>query len=139
MGSGALEGTRAAELAFRGFAQAGRTPVLEASARWAKLSMISAITNRGEIAFQIIEGTINAERFIELLERLTASYAISKRFSVFGAVKNLTGERYIASLRQGRGRDSRRKDLPPLLTARRRTWAGCRRPRGPITCKNCPM
>ncbi len=114
MGSGALEGTRAAELAFRGFAQAGRTPVLEASARWAKLSMISAITNRGEIAFQIIEGTINAERFIELLERLTASYAISKRFSVFGAVKNLTGERYIASLRQGRGRDSRRKDLPPF-------------------------
>lgn len=32
--------------------------------------MISAITNRGEISFQIVEGTINTERFIEFLERL---------------------------------------------------------------------
>lgn len=55
---------------IRGFAPAGRTPVLEVSARWAKLSMISAITNRGEISFQIVEGTINAERFIEFLGRL---------------------------------------------------------------------
>jgi len=66
---------------IRGFAPAGRTPVLEASARWAKLSMISAITNRGEIAFQIVEGTINAERFIEFLERLITS-AASKVFLI---------------------------------------------------------
>lgn len=32
---------------------------------------------------------------------LTANYAFSKKFSVFGAVKNLADERYIASLRQG--------------------------------------
>jgi len=43
--------------------------------------MISAITNRGEIAFQIVEGTINAERFIEFLERLIAS-AASKVFLI---------------------------------------------------------
>ena len=55
---------------IRGFAPAGRTPVLETPARWGKLSMISAITNRGEISFQIVEGTINTERFIEFLERL---------------------------------------------------------------------
>ena len=66
---------------IRGFAPPGRTPVLEASARWAKLSMISAITNRGEIAFQIVEGTINAERFIEFLERLITS-AASKVFLI---------------------------------------------------------
>jgi transposase len=66
---------------IRGFAPAGRTPVLEASARWGKLSMISAITNRGEIAFQIVEGTINAERFIEFLERLIAG-ATSKVFLI---------------------------------------------------------
>ncbi len=54
----------------RGFAPAGRTPVLDMPARWDKLSMISAITNRGEISFQIVEGTINTERFIEFLERL---------------------------------------------------------------------
>ncbi len=55
---------------IRGFAPAGRTPVLEMPARWGKLSMISAITNRGEISFQIVEGTINAERFIEFLAHL---------------------------------------------------------------------
>lgn len=55
---------------IRGFAPAGRTPVLEIPARWPKLSMISAITNRGEIAFQIVEGTINTDRFIEFLGRL---------------------------------------------------------------------
>ena len=54
----------------RGFAPAGRTPVLDMPARWDRLSMISAITNRGEISFQIVEGTINTERFIEFLERL---------------------------------------------------------------------
>lgn len=32
---------------------------------------------------------------------LNAHYAVNKQFSVFGAVKNLTDERYIASLRQG--------------------------------------
>ena len=32
---------------------------------------------------------------------LTASYDVSKQFRVFGAIKNLTDERYIASLRQG--------------------------------------
>lgn len=66
---------------IRGFAPAGRTPVLEASARWGKLSMISAITNRGEISFQIVQGTINAERFIEFLERLIED-ASSKVFLI---------------------------------------------------------
>jgi Fe(3+) dicitrate transport protein len=32
---------------------------------------------------------------------LSAHYAVDKQFSVFGAIKNLTDERYIASLRQG--------------------------------------
>lgn len=32
---------------------------------------------------------------------LTANYSVSKQFSVFGAIKNLTDKRYIASLRQG--------------------------------------
>ncbi|WP_044413906.1 TonB-dependent receptor family protein [Thiomicrospira microaerophila] len=32
---------------------------------------------------------------------LTASYKVNKQFNVFGAVKNLTDERYVAGLRQG--------------------------------------
>lgn len=54
----------------RGYAPVGKTPVLTLSARWPKLSMVSAITNRGDIAFQIVHGTINTERFIEFLQHL---------------------------------------------------------------------
>jgi len=55
---------------IRGYAPPGKTPVLPVSARWPKLSMISAITNRGEVAFQIVEGTINTDRFIDFLKKL---------------------------------------------------------------------
>src|ERR1044071_5981544 len=54
----------------RGYAPAGQTPVLPTPARWKPLSMISAITNKGPICFQVLEGTINSERFIEFLARL---------------------------------------------------------------------
>ena len=37
---------------------------------WHKLSMISAISPRGEVAFRIVEGSINAERFREFLAAL---------------------------------------------------------------------
>jgi transposase len=54
----------------RGFAPKGKTPVLAKPNRWDKLSMISAISARGEIAFKIIEGEFNAERFLEFLAAL---------------------------------------------------------------------
>ena len=54
----------------RGYAPRGQTPVLEPPARWASLSMISAISSCREIAFEIVEGSIHAERFIAFLEKL---------------------------------------------------------------------
>ena len=54
---------------MRPMAWAGRKPMVR-SVTGRPLSMISAITNRGEISFQIVEGTINAERFIEFLAHL---------------------------------------------------------------------
>ena len=54
----------------RGFAPKGQTPVLKKPQRWDKLSMISAISARGEVAFRIIDGGFNAERFIEFLAAL---------------------------------------------------------------------
>ena len=54
----------------RGYAPKGQTPILEHPARWTTLSMISAISPRGEIAFEIVEGSIHAERFIAFLEKL---------------------------------------------------------------------
>jgi transposase len=54
----------------RGYAPRGKTPVLSTPTRWQKLSMISAISARGEMAFSIVEGSINTERFIAFLEAL---------------------------------------------------------------------
>lgn len=55
---------------IRGYAPKGQTPVLKTPTRWHKLSMISAISARGEVAFQIVEGSINTARFLEFLARL---------------------------------------------------------------------
>ena len=54
----------------RGYAPPGKTPVLKTPTRWDKLSMISAISARGQIMFKIVEGSINTERFIEFLALL---------------------------------------------------------------------
>lgn len=54
----------------RGFAPRGQTPVLKTPTRRDKLSMISAISARGQLAFKIVEGSINTDRFIEFLELL---------------------------------------------------------------------
>lgn len=55
---------------IRGYAPKGRTPVLKTPTRWPKLSMISAISARGELAFQIVEGSINTAQFLAFLARL---------------------------------------------------------------------
>jgi len=54
----------------RGYAPKGQTPVPATPTRWAKLSMISAISPRGEVAFRIVDGSLNADRFIEFLAAL---------------------------------------------------------------------
>jgi len=54
----------------RGYAPKGQTPVLATPTRWVKLSMISAISARGHVAFRIVDGTINADRFLEFLVAL---------------------------------------------------------------------
>jgi transposase len=69
----------------RGYAPKGKTPVLAVPTRWQKLSMISAISPRGEISFQIVEGSINAERFIEFL----AALIVGAPRKIFLVVDNL--------------------------------------------------
>lgn len=54
----------------RGYAPAGRTPVL---AQWTTrhgLTMISAVTNQGLAKFEFIQGAMNAQLFIEFMARL---------------------------------------------------------------------
>ena len=55
---------------IRGYAPKRKTPVLATPARWRKLSMISAISPRGEIVFRIVEGSLDTDRFLEFLGAL---------------------------------------------------------------------
>lgn len=63
-------GLRASDVRGRGFSLKGKTPVVQATATYQNLSMLSAITNKGKISWMIVDGSVNIERFIEFLDRL---------------------------------------------------------------------
>lgn len=63
-------GLRASDVRGRGFSIKGQTPVVQATATYQNLSMVSAITNKGKVSWMIVDGSVNIERFIEFLERL---------------------------------------------------------------------
>lgn len=52
------------------WAPVGQTPVVTGSAVRQAVKMVSAIGQRGQLSFQVHEGSMNAERFIEFLESL---------------------------------------------------------------------
>lgn len=64
------------------WAPVGRTPVVTASGNRTSVNMISAISTRGEIHFNVLEGTINAARFIEFCEMLLEDCGDSPAFLV---------------------------------------------------------
>ena len=55
----------------RSYAPKGQTPVVARSAKRITRSMISAVSNRGQMRFMLYEGALNADRFIAFLRRLT--------------------------------------------------------------------
>ncbi len=63
-------GLRAGDVRGRSFAPRGKRPAVTVTAKHENLSMVSAITNKGKVCWMITDGTVNAERFIEFLERL---------------------------------------------------------------------
>lgn len=54
------------------WAPKGETPVVEATGARFSMNMISAVSNRGEMRFMVVEGSVNADVFIEFLKRLVA-------------------------------------------------------------------
>jgi transposase len=63
-------GLRSSDVRGRGFAPIGKTPVVKATANYENLSMVSAITNKGKVSWMIVDGAVNAARFIEFLDRI---------------------------------------------------------------------
>ena len=63
-------GLRSDHVAGRSFAPVGRTPVVRATGQRFGCNMISAITNRGALAFMVFRGRFDCGRFIDFMKRL---------------------------------------------------------------------
>jgi len=64
-------GLRSDDVRGRGYAPKGQTPVLRINSRREGLSVISTVTNKGEMRWKIFSGALNAKILLDFLKRLT--------------------------------------------------------------------
>jgi transposase len=63
-------GLRSDDVRGRSFAPRGRTPVVRPCHKRARLGLISALTNKGEVRWMVLEGAVTAPHLIRFLGRL---------------------------------------------------------------------
>jgi transposase len=63
-------GLRSDDVRGRSYAPRGETPVVRPNHRRANVGLISAVTNRGELRWMVLDGAIKAPSLIRFLERL---------------------------------------------------------------------
>ena len=63
-------GMRMDDQGGRSYSMKGHTPVIPGSGQRARCSMMSAITNRGQLCFRVFKGNLNSDVFIDFLRRL---------------------------------------------------------------------
>ena len=63
-------GLRSDDVRGRSYAPRGRTPVVRVCQTRIKLSLITAVTNKGELRWMIVDGAVNGPTFLRFLERL---------------------------------------------------------------------
>jgi transposase len=78
-------GLRSDDVRGRGYAPKGRTPVLRVNSRREGLSVISTVTNKGEMRWKVFSGALNAKILIGFLGRLTRM----QRTKIFLVLDNL--------------------------------------------------
>ena len=66
-------GLRSDDVRGRGYAPQGETPVVRVNHKRHGLSILSTVTNRGQMRWKIFEGALNAEILIDFLRRLVRS------------------------------------------------------------------
>ena len=64
------DGLRSDDVRGRSYAPRGQTPVVRPNHRRANLGLISAVTNKGELRWKVLEGAITAQRLIDFMARL---------------------------------------------------------------------
>lgn len=75
-------GIRSRHQSGTSFSPRGKTPVTRATGKYFGCNLVSAITNRGELAFMLYDGYFNVEVFQTFLERLLLQNAGRKVFLV---------------------------------------------------------
>lgn len=70
VGWGDETGLRADDVRGRSYAPRGQTPVVRVCQTRIKLSLITAVTNKGKLRWMVIDGAVNALAFLRFLERL---------------------------------------------------------------------
>jgi len=68
-------GLRSDDVRGRGYAPKGETPVLRIKANRSSLSVISTVTNKGQMRWRIFSGALDARILIDFLKRLTRNAA----------------------------------------------------------------
>jgi transposase len=63
-------GLRSDHVSGTSYAPVGQTPVIRATGQRFGCSMISAITNRGQMVFRVFQGTFRAPMFVDFMRRL---------------------------------------------------------------------
>jgi transposase len=63
-------GLRSDDVRGRSFAPKGETPVIRVSSKRAGLSIISTVTNKGQMRWKIFDGALNSDILIDFLRRL---------------------------------------------------------------------
>jgi transposase len=71
----------------RSYAPKGKTPVVKNTSKKFKSSMISALSNRGELNFMLYDGALNVKLFIEFLKRLIRQQQGRKCFLIVDNLK----------------------------------------------------
>ncbi len=61
---------RSDDVRGRGYAPKGKTPVVLANANRSKLSVISTVTNKGQMRWKVFSGALNAKILVGFMERL---------------------------------------------------------------------
>jgi transposase len=79
-------GLRSDDVRGRSYAPRGRTPLVRVCHKRAGLSLISAVANRGELRWMIVEGAVNAPALIRFLGRLVRD-ARRKAFLILDRLK----------------------------------------------------
>jgi transposase len=63
-------GLRSDDVRGRGYAPRGRTPLVRVCHRRAGLSLLSAVTNKGELRWMVVDGAVKAPDLVRFLQRL---------------------------------------------------------------------